>query len=74
MSETKLSKAQWELLDRICRTNGGGVTVAISSISKTTQRLYDLGLIQGKSGEQYCAVHTPPGLKLWRERKTGGGG
>jgi len=62
-----LTHLQWELLDRICRTNGGGLSLPPGDELKRAQSLYRRGLAQGKSGQQYRAVHTPDGLKLWRE-------
>lgn len=64
----KLTPLQWELLDRICRSNGGGVSVGmtVGDEWKRAQSLYRRGLAQGKSGQQYRAVHTPAGLAAWR--------
>jgi hypothetical protein len=65
----KLTHLQWELLDRICRSNGGGVSVGMSDNDefRRAQSLYRRGLAQGKNGEPYRAVHTPEGLRVWRE-------
>ena len=71
-----LTKAQWEVLDRVCRTNGGGVTIrctvrdgAIAVPSHApTAALFAKGLIQGKSNSFSTVVHTSEGLRLWRER------
>ncbi len=73
MDEPKLTPSQWKWLDKICRTNGGGVDVALTPpIPKAVLHLYDLGLVQGKSGCQWCAVHTRDGLSLWRKRNQEG--
>lgn len=61
----KLTPAQVKLLDKICRTNGGGVPARPDN--STVNRLVNLGFIQGKSGRQWWAVHTRPGLEYWRE-------
>lgn len=61
----RLGKRQWEMLGKIVRTNGGGIYVYYS-IQKTVLRLHELGLVQGKAGQQYCAVHTREGLEAWR--------
>lgn len=69
----KLTPAQWRMLDDVCRTNGGGVAVGFSYGTrswKVAQRLMDMGLVQGKAGQQYRAVHTKEGLELWRERNS----
>lgn len=34
---------------------------------RRAQSLYRRGLAQGKNGEPYRAVHTPEGLRVWRE-------
>lgn len=68
----RLGARQWEMLDRICRSNGGGVFVGFfegDPEAKTILRLHELGLVQGKSGDLSCAVHTRKGLDLWREQK-----
>lgn len=66
----KLTEPQWELLDRICRSNGGGVTVGMSPGAEFNRAhaLYKRGYAQGKAGQPYKAVHTPEGLKLWRQQ------
>lgn len=74
---TKLTKPQWDALDRICRTNGGGVAVrckvndddVVVPIHKPTAALFAKGLIQGKAGGYEKVVHTREGLQLWRERQ-----
>lgn len=72
----KLTKAQWDALDRICRTNGGGVAVrctikddVVVPTHKPTAALFAKGLIQGKAGSYQTVVHTREGLRLWRERQ-----
>lgn len=64
----KLGKVQKELLIKVCKTNGGGVYVGSDSkTQKVLMRLNELGLVQGKLGQPYCAVHTGEGLKIFRE-------
>lgn len=73
-SAVKLTPAQWEMLDRVCRTNGGGVFAEFSETHRTTKLLRKLeakGLVQGKSNRQSWAVHTPEGLALWRSKQAG---
>lgn len=62
----RLGKTQFAMLDRICRTNGGGVS-GYSLNRRVMERLYELDLIQGKRGQEWCAVHTSEGLALWRK-------
>lgn len=62
----KLGARQRELLERVCRSNGGGVGVNIES-DRVAQSLEKHGLIQGKAGSQWRAVHTPAGLALYRQ-------
>lgn len=64
----KLPPAQRAMLDKICRTNGGGVWAEGLS-ARTRNALERAGLIQGKSGRQDYAVHTREGLALWREQQ-----
>lgn len=61
----RLSKSQFEMLDKICRTNGGGCS-GYSLDRRVMRSLETRGLIQGKAGQEYCAVHTREGLQLWR--------
>lgn len=70
-----LSKAQWDALDRICRTNGGGVSInctvrdgEVVPSAPAMAALFRKGLIQGKAGAFEKVVHTREGLQLWRER------
>lgn len=63
----KLGKRQFELLAKICKSNGGGVYVSGSGPEyKIIRRLEEMGLIQGKSGQPYMAVHTPAGFNLYK--------
>ena len=64
-SHMKLTEPQWRVLNRICRTNGGGVD-AWGRDAPVIRRLHEKGLVQGKAGQQHCAVHTREGLELWR--------
>jgi hypothetical protein len=67
----RLGSRQWEMLDRICRTNGGGIYVPGGGAEhKTIMRLHELGYVQGKAGQPYCAVHTRDGLQVWRDWKS----
>ncbi|MES2904038.1 MAG: hypothetical protein V4696_07620 [Pseudomonadota bacterium] len=64
----KLTDKQWDLLDRICRTNGGGIHYY--NLDKSVLRgLMRRHLVQGKLGSGDCAVHTREGLALWRAGK-----
>lgn len=62
----RLGSAQFAMLDSICRTNGGGRS-GYSLNRRTMRSLESKGLIQGKAGQEYCAVHTREGLDLWRK-------
>lgn len=77
-----LSSAQRAALSRVCATNGGGVRVPVRigedgyGIPTQAQfrKLYDLGLIQGKSGSYETVVHTKDGLRAYRLLKGFGHG
>lgn len=60
-----LGRRQIELLDRICRTNGGGIS-GYGLHRSTMRSLEKRGLIQGKRTHESCAVHTREGLDVWR--------
>jgi hypothetical protein len=62
----KLTERQFQALDAVCRTNGGGIS-GYSSWKPQLLALEKKGLVQGKAGQQYRAVHTSEGLALWRE-------
>jgi uncharacterized protein YjhX (UPF0386 family) len=62
----RLGARQLDLLDRVCRTSGGGVS-CFGEQERVYRSLERKGLIQGKSGQQYRAVHTREGLALWRK-------
>lgn len=70
----KLTAKQFSALALVCRTNGGGVSVACTvgpdgyGVPKlaTMRRLHELGLIQGKAGSRETVVHTREGLALYR--------
>ena len=62
----RLGKSQFAMLDKICRTNGGGCS-GYSLDRRVMRSLEARGLIQGKLGQEWCAVHTREGLQLWRE-------
>lgn len=62
-----LTEAQRAMLNRICATNGGGVPAKFNYRREPQPpfaKLYDLDLIQGKSGRQEWAVHTRLGLAV----------
>lgn len=61
----RLGHRQWEFLGRVVATNGGGVN-CYSADERVYRALERKGLIQGKSGQQCCAVHTREGLEAWR--------
>lgn len=63
---SKISPAQEAMLRRIVKTNGGGIH-QYGLHGPTMRALYGKGLIQGKAGQQTCAVHTREGLALIRE-------
>lgn len=63
-----LGKRQREMLAKICKTNGGGISVPSSGPELTViRRLEELELIQGKLNHDGRAVHTQRGLKIYRE-------
>ncbi len=66
---TKLTELQFEALDAVCRTNGGGIS-GYSAWRPQLLALEKKGLVQGKAGQQCRAVHTPDGLALWRKLTT----
>lgn len=61
----KLGSKQREMLIKICKTNGGGLFVS-GPDQKVIFSLEKKGLVQGKAGQQYCAVHTKKGLEIYR--------
>lgn len=61
----RLGPRQWELLGRVVRTSGGGVN-CFSENERLFRSLEKRGLIQGKSGQPWRAVHTREGLEAWR--------
>lgn len=61
----KLGSAQKDMLLRACATNGGGLN-GFSENRRVFNSLYKKGLLQGKKGQQYCIVHTRPGLLVCR--------
>lgn len=62
----KLTKLQFQALDVVCRTNGGGIS-GYSDWKTQITALHKKGLVQGKAGQQHRVVHTSEGLALWRE-------
>ena len=63
----KLTQPQKRVLRRVVKTNGGGVPVSGDRDEKVIMRLYGMGLVQGKAGEQSRAVHSTEGLELVRQ-------
>lgn len=64
----KLSDKQARMLDAVCRTNGGGVS--LYEWPKTTARgLMARHFIQGKAGHPGHIVHTREGLAFWRSNR-----
>ena len=69
MSETKaigLGHRQLAMLRKIVATNGGGIWAG-GPDERVIKSLYRRGLVQGKSGSQWCAVHTRASLELIRK-------
>ena len=62
---SELSAPMRDLLFRVCRSNGGGVSAYCENMA-TVKALYNRDLVQGKAGEQSCIVHTRKGLALYR--------
>jgi hypothetical protein len=71
MSAPRLSPKQREILDAVCRSNGGGVPVREQGMQganiRQILRLHELGLVQGKLGNPQLVVHTDEGRRLWKE-------
>lgn len=61
----KLTVGQFALLDRVCRTNGGGVHVYQAPKARW-KSLMDRHLVQGKLNDAEMVVNTREGLELWR--------
>jgi hypothetical protein len=61
----RLGPRQREFLARVCKTNGGGIN-CWGEEERIFRSLERHGLIQGKSGQPCCAVHTREGLELHR--------
>jgi hypothetical protein len=66
-----LSEAAKLALHAVCRTNGGSVSIRcigrdgqVVPLQRPMRRLFDLSLIQGKSGGIEKVVHTPLGLAV----------
>jgi hypothetical protein len=67
-----LSKAQERDLLAVCRTNGGGLNIDVSWLddgeivprASAMRKLFDKGLIQGKSNGPCRVVHTALGLAV----------
>ena len=65
----KLTKPQARDLLIVVRTNGGGAFPQFGGPIRpaTINKLYELGLVQGKAGQQFLIVHTAKGLRVARE-------
>ena len=62
----RLGPRQREFLNRVCQSNGGGVSVWMAPEERMAQRLRTLGLVQGKAGCLSRVVHTREGWALWK--------
>lgn len=70
-----LTKAQRDMLVKVCRTNGGGVRVNCKvgedgygiPTHGPTRKLFEKGLIQGKAGSFETVVHTRDGWAVRAE-------
>jgi hypothetical protein len=64
MTGIRLTPKQADLLRRIVKTNGGGISAyRLHGGERCIMwRLHELGLIQGKSGDLSTCVHTREGL------------
>lgn len=58
----RLGTRQAAALRQIVKTNGGGVCPITSPDVKMVMRLHELGLVQGKKGQDGRVVHTAAGL------------
>lgn len=66
--QDKPTDKQWELLDRVCRTNGGGCHEA-DHPAASIKGLMDRHLIQGKAGHAGRFVHTRLGWDYWKANR-----
>lgn len=66
-----MTRAQSRVLNFICRTNGGGISVMTlgPADQKAFWSLHRQSLIQGKLGCPELAVHTAEGWRMWREQE-----
>lgn len=64
----RLTPTQQSLLRRIVATNGGGISTykLEGSERRVVMRLCSMGMVQGKAGQEWVAVHTRPGLEWVR--------
>lgn len=60
-----LTEKQFDLLDRICRTNGGGISL-FSGERSVIRALMSRHFIQGKLNGPARIVHTREGMTEWR--------
>lgn len=73
-----MSAAQRRWLTQVCRTSGGGVAISCRVLEDgevvpsngPLRKLYEKGLIQGKSGGFSRVVHTRDGLEVFRALST----
>ena len=65
--EARLSPKMVEMLDRVCRTNGGGVSISGLGPGErsTIAALEARDLVREKPGD-LAVIHTKAGLELWR--------
>lgn len=67
-----MTDSQFALLDRVCRSNGGGVS-AYACDRHVLNALVNRHFVQGKAGNLSSVVHTREGLDAWkaeRERRS----
>jgi hypothetical protein len=70
----RLTKTQMAWLAKVCATSGGGMRIkcrigeddVVRPTSAPLRRLFDLHLIQGKSGAYETVVHTRAGWEMYR--------
>jgi hypothetical protein len=67
MREKRLGVRQLDMLRGIVKRNGAGLYIFGAAQEKVMRSLERQGLIQGKSGQEFLAVHTRAGLDLIRK-------
>lgn len=64
----RLGPKQKLFLIAVCRSNGGGVRMPPDrDEAARVQRMFDLGLVQGKDGAPWLVVHTEKGLEYFKK-------